>query len=358
VAKTHEALADQLRERWSQVLFAYASLRTMKWSRKAKKVILLGSPYHSNLGDQAQTLCTEEWLADNYPGHSVVVFDTRTASVAKRAIVRLASRFITSADVIFLHSGYHTTDLYPLELDLQKWAVQRFPRNQIVVLPQTINFVDPAQGEDMAAVVNGHSRVAMMCRDDQSHELAHTLFPEARLFLYPDIVTSQIGTRRNAMKRSGIQLCVRRDVESVYFATGLIDQLEQGLGTIAPTVLTDTNSEQSPIAVRRHLREVVETAWTEFSKYRVTVTDRYHGVIFSLIAGTPVVVLESADHKLRSGVRWFPPSIFGDYIAFVRSPDEAIDAARRLYDAGLPEPLPAYFRDEYYSLLADRLAVR
>ncbi|MFI5429468.1 polysaccharide pyruvyl transferase family protein [Aeromicrobium sp. UC242_57] len=85
-------------------------------------------------------------------------------------------------------------------------------------------------------------------------------------------------------------------------------------------------------------RSVIEASWADFSNYQVTVTDRYHGVIFSLISGTPVVVLESTDHKLRSGVQWFPPQIFGNMIRFAGSVEEAVQAAEHFYSADSPVP--------------------
>ncbi|WP_082026255.1 polysaccharide pyruvyl transferase family protein [Prevotella pectinovora] len=41
----------------------------------------------------------------------------------------------------------------------------------------------------------------------------------------------------------------------------------------------------------------------QFAKYQVVITDRYHGTIFSQIVNTPVIVISSTDHKLRSGVK-------------------------------------------------------
>lgn len=44
------------------------------------------------------------------------------------------------------------------------------------------------------------------------------------------------------------------------------------------------------------------------------ITDRYHGMIFSLISDTPVVVLGTNGHKVKEGATWFnntyPNSIF------------------------------------------------
>ena len=40
-------------------------------------------------------------------------------------------------------------------------------------------------------------------------------------------------------------------------------------------------------------------------KVRLVITDRYHGLIFSVITHTPVIVFKSFDTKISSGVKWF-----------------------------------------------------
>lgn len=63
------------------------------------------------------------------------------------------------------------------------------------------------------------------------------------------------------------------------------------------------------------------------SHYRLVITDRYHGAIFSQIVSTPTIVLSSADHKLSSGVKWFPKEQFTNYIAYANDLDEAYQLA-------------------------------
>lgn len=49
------------------------------------------------------------------------------------------------------------------------------------------------------------------------------------------------------------------------------------------------------------------------SHYKVVITDRYHGTIFSLIANTPVIIIKSTDHKVTTGADWFK-GIYDDYV--------------------------------------------
>ena len=87
-----------------------------------------------------------------------------------------------------------------------------------------------------------------------------------------------------------------------------------------------------------------------YSKFQLIITDRYHGTIFSLIAGTPVIVLKTTDHKLSSGVKWFPQD-FKDYIEFVENIDSVYDTAQEILSKKLTHQLPPYFKQNYYDKL-------
>ena len=85
--------------------------------------------------------------------------------------------------------------------------------------------------------------------------------------------------------------------------------------------------------------------------FKAVVTDRYHGTIFSLVANTPVVVLSSTDHKLSSGVRWFPPEIFGKNIQFASTLDEAYQIVGECLTRTEFPSMPTYFKDNYWDKL-------
>ena len=74
------------------------------------------------------------------------------------------------------------------------------------------------------------------------------------------------------------------------------------------------------------------------------------------IASTPVVVINSADHKLSSGVSWFPKEVFGDYVQFANTLDEAYALAASLLErTDLEYNNPPYFKQKYWDRLKDEL---
>lgn len=351
------ARGARLRRRATTFAFYLTARNAIRRRRGRPIAYLIGSPFHENLGDHAQSLVSKEWIQANYPGYDVAILDSRSASRNDYALIRQIAETIGERDLVFLHSGYHVTDLYPIELGLQLAVVEHLRDNDIVALPQTIHFIDPAVLDEVAAAFNGHGRVTVLCRDESSYETAQQKFTGCRLLLYPDIVTRQIGAiaSAGASERNGIQLCLRRDVESVYVASGQVAELERALSAIGPTTITDTNSDLSPLYIRLRLKRVLTAEWRKFGRHRVTVTDRYHGVIFSLIAGTPVVALGTTDHKLSSGISWFPTELFGKHIAFAENIEDAVALAAQFHSYDSFPTLPRYFEQNYFSRLKSEL---
>lgn len=345
------------------LLFPYRKLRAIArildvarriLNRRGKPTIwIFGSPNHSNLGDQAQTYCIELWARENYPKHGVFVF--RQFSGGDYQLLKILRRVIGREDVLVCHSGYHMTELYPLHENYSAVA-EAFPDFPLTIFPQTVNFFSDEYARRVAAKFDAHPNCTLLCRDEISYSTAQRLFKKTRLLLFPDIVTSLIGTRRYTFPREGVLFCMRNDKEAYYKPEQIAELRERFSPT--KTVLSDTTI---PLAVGKIIANrglVLEETFSDYAHYRVIITDRYHGTIFSLIAGTPVVVVSSTDHKLSSGVKWFPKEIFGEYIAFAENLDKAFVLARERLEHPPTRPLPPYFKENFYEGLLEKLKIK
>lgn len=87
-----------------------------------------------------------------------------------------------------------------------------------------------------------------------------------------------------------------------------------------------------------------------YSKYKVVITDRYHGTIFSLVACTPVIVLKTTDHKVITGAEWFK-GIYDDYLFRAESLEEAYIKLKDTITLRHEYKLKPYFKAEYYDKL-------
>src|SRR5690606_18099646 len=102
----------------------------------------------------------------------------------------------------------------------------------------------------------------------------------------------------------------------------------------------------------KNRKKVIFNHIRTMSKSKLTVTDRYHGTIFSIISNTPVIVMGSTDHKLSSGVKWFSDKVFSGIVYYAKSMDEAVSIARDIYGKyDYDSHIPAYFNNKYWDKL-------
>ena len=310
---------------------------------------VFGMPFHSNAGDQAQSYCIEQWIHQYYPKYIIKWFDAKSMFNSNYAELNKLQKLVKKKDLIILHSGYHTTDLYMLEEELQRKVIQSFPKHRIIVLPQTVNYVNEEEKNKSQQIYNRHTDLLFFCRDSVSLKKAKEMFTECRVLLFPDIVTMMIGNRSYSNQRKGILLCLRNDKEA-FVTVEQREEMIKRLSVLDKVDVTDTTLNIDADVFINERASILEQIWSDYSRYRVVITDRYHGTIFSLIAATPVIVISSKDHKLESGVEWFPDS-YREYVKFLPDLDCLEDEVIRVYRTSYNYSLPSYFKEKYYDKL-------
>lgn len=345
----------------NRAYFAFYSIQSIYRIKRinGSKIILLGSPFHNNLGDNAQTICTMEWINKYFGEYTAIHFmDSPLERHGCRLLKRL-SKYINKNDIIFLHSGYHTTNLYPQVEHIQSEAFRLFPDNRIVVFPQTVFFDNDRYMNEVKRIYNTHKKTFFMCRDSKSYEIANTMFRSFRVVLYPDIVALWIGNKKieekeNEITRKGVYFCLRTGKESritkeeVQIIKGaLLDyQIDEG----------DTDSNKSVYSVINNRERLVLDYIRNLSRFKLVITDRFHGMIFSLIANTPVIVLPTNDHKLEYGIKWFAElEEFKDYVFFANSSDEVLTYAKMILESCNTKLLSSYFADNIFGKLYNEI---
>lgn len=330
-----------------------------------KKVFVLHQPTHPNLGDQAQLMCTDKWLEDNYPDYKIIHLGYFMPTVNFHAPVDLKGAFkgkllqlilkwrMGDDDFSIGHSGYFFTDHH------EGWKMftdmmRLFPRNKVIILPQTINFFSPKIIEHTSIVFNQCNNVTLLCRDEVSYKKAQEYYPTTKLLLYPDIVTSLIGTRHYNNHRDGILFCLRDDLEK-HYSDAELEKLMSRFGDIRKGRIDTTLYGISTETMDRDRNKLIDEMINQISTYEVVITDRYHGTIFSAIASTPVIVINSADHKLSSGVKWFPIEVYGNAVQFAESLDDAFKKANEILMNEREYSNPDYFKRNYWDLLKEKI---
>lgn len=286
--------------------FKIFSNRIKKPFIKEKRIFLVGTPGYGNLGDQLIAVGELRWLKDFY--HGTEIIPCPQEELLKDKNLRLLFSRIKKDDLIFLQGGGNLNNLYLLSEGIRRKVILGCKKNKIVLFQQSINLHPPVNGVSIKAetekIYNSHPNFTIIAREDTSYSNALESFPKVKVLKYPDMATYLFGKigPSHFSDRNGVVFCLRNDKEKFY-SDALIKETEKAIRSFSDVTLSDTHvghtvSEESRSAEVQKLIDSI-------ANHKVMVTDRFHGVVFSILANTPCVVLRSADHKITDGIRWF-----------------------------------------------------
>ena len=308
----NEALCEMALKKEKDFYIDYETLNVIEKIKQQPCVFVLTAPTHSNLGDHAQSYCISIILEKSYPNHKMIMLDEGALERNFYELLYVIKRYIKESDLLFLHSGYRLTNLYMTSEYIVEMMVRLFADKKLVFLPQTIHYTDEVVKQRISKLIN--ENVLVMCRDEQSYENAFMLFPAAKVEMYPDVVTSLIGQYDFQHERSGILMIMRapNDGESLFLETD-IQELKKKLEVIDKVEIIDTTIDEDWRIIAGDRKFYIEREIERYSKYKLVVTNRYHGTVLSMAANTPVVILPTKDHKITSGIQWFEKAKLKNY---------------------------------------------
>lgn len=260
----------------------------------------LDAASYGNIGDQAIAFAIECFLDDTIGNKYVRVINEAELI---RYIASL-KKCIRVSDVIVLSGGGNMGDMYPRYEALRRLVIKSFPQNKIIIFPQTIDYSMDSYGRKELAkakkIYGRHHNLIVCAREKTSYdELAS--FCE-RVLLVPDIVLSLYGKfNAYSYKSVKIGLCLRDDSESTLDETQKEFLLESINEIDANPVMLSTMASLagSNICINYKMREaLIKKIVLDFSKCGCIVTDRLHGMIFSILANTPCICLDNSNHKV------------------------------------------------------------
>lgn len=315
----------------------------------APRIYYLGITAHSNLGDMAQHHCIKKWISDNFPETEVVMFESDTVVHKNRAFINKFKSVYRKQDIIVFQSGYTTQDMGGNHEYMHRLIVDEMPNANILMMPQTIFFVKEENKRRCAESLDKAQHMLFLARDFVSEKTAKDMFPHQPVMAFPDIVTTLIGTFNFGNMRSGVCMCCRNDGEKFYSDEEL-DSLRRRIEKDEKVTITDTTISASYKKIRRNTQYYIEGAVEKFSHYKVVITDRYHGTIFSIAAGTPVVIIKTTDHKVTTGADWFK-GVYDDNVCVASDLEDAYTKAMDYIKNERNHTPNPYFKQHYYDKL-------
>lgn len=337
---------------WQELVYTIQLYFFMNGTKGRNRVFYLGRTENNNLGDNGQYYCIRKWINNNYPDFQLYMVCSSIITYKLRSWMYVFTRnFNYDKDIIIFQSGYCTQDLggdHPL---MHEMICEQLKEARILMMPQTIYFQHEENRQRISRNHNGAKNMLFLARDRFSFEQAQKMFPNIRVVLFPDIVTTLIGKYNFSRNRDKIFLCCRDDGEKFYSEED-IEHLRNRLMALAPVDFGDTQSPLSGDELRKVLKLSIEEEIERLSQYKVVVTDRYHGTIYALCANTPVIIIKTKDHKVTTGADWFK-GVYDNHIYVAKDLNDAYEKAEAICKSFNYIPLHSYFEDNYYSGLKE-----
>jgi pyruvyl transferase EpsO len=139
------------------------------------QIVYLDYPVHENVGDLLIMKGTEAFFID----YGINV-RKRYSCINFRKTMKVPEDWI-----IVCHGGGNFGDLYPQYQLMRERVVQAYPRNRIVVLPQTIHFKASVEEQRSLRCFSNHSDFHLFVRDEISYEKASKVL--TNVYLAPDM---------------------------------------------------------------------------------------------------------------------------------------------------------------------------
>lgn len=269
-----------------------------------RKIVLMGIPYHGNIGDSAIAIAEKNLIEENFSNYKLYTMAEDNLDIC----CKRAKKYINNDDIILLHGGGNIGDTYVRPEKGRRQIIESFPENRIIILPQTCYFSNTEKGKkelDISKrIYNNHPNLTIMAREKKSYKFMKEHFSNAKVYLTPDIVMTL--KESETCSRQGATLLFRTDVEKTLDDSD-IEKIKQivsnKFGTYHLSDMSLGHLDVHNIGGKRRTN-IVKSKLKEFQKSKIVITDRLHGMIFAAITETPCVAFGSLDHKIVESYNW------------------------------------------------------
>ncbi|KAI4444464.1 putative pyruvyl transferase EpsI [Schaedlerella arabinosiphila] len=272
--------------------------------KNEKKIYFFLTPTYGNLGDQAIELATIEFIKKYFCEYSIINIHLQETFYKMKAVLRT----IDSKDLVFIQGGGNFGNLYKSVEVSRRFIVSKIKKNTIIILPSTIYFTNTLKGKielkRSQYIYNKNHQLVITTREKYSYSFSEKYFNQCKNIMFPDMVFFLANRYKKAFEeldRDRILICFRKDTESVIGSDR--DSLISHIYNLYEGVhIIDTQLFRS---ISDNIKGIeVESMIKEFKSAKLIITDRLHGLIFSIITNTPCIVLPSLDNKIKGTYGW------------------------------------------------------
>ena len=242
---------------------------------------------------------------------------------------------------ILIHGGGNFGDIWPEHQGFRERILETFPDREIIQLPQTVSFSDPANADRCARLIERHRHFTLLVRDRVSEAWVREHLP-CPVELLPDMAFGMGALASPVAPRHAAFLLLRGDSERASYDRAALeklpdtvhdDWLEEPADFPAQcefkTRFNAWGRKGSTMAKGRfhlfsHLAQGrLDRGLRMLGSGRVVITDRLHAHILSTLMDKPHVVLDNNYGKIFSYIdAWTHPD---RHLRTARSAAEAIE---------------------------------
>ena len=337
-------LKDKLRPAYFRFIYSEQLSQFRKTKEKTRRIILIGSPEHGNLGDHAIAEAERNFFAKDFPDIPLV----ELSGPCYRSLPGIIQSKIRPDDIICITGGGFLGSLWMIEEDMVRDVLQSFPNNQVVIFPQTMYFEDTVHGKEELAkskkIYGECKNLKIFLREKKSYDyvIENFAIPQDRVFLIPDMVLSMTGNSAAGTNRDTILLCLRGDKESC-LSENLKSNLTSSLENFGCRISCVDTVVQREVSLSERKQEL-DSIFQTFSSAKLVITDRLHGMLFAVITGTPCIAMNQVSGKVAGVYEWIKDL---EYVSFVEDVSEIVKEADRLLRLPTQKYNPEFLNDEF-----------
>ncbi len=305
-------------------LFFYEKKKIFLYFFLKPDYVLMMTPLHGNIGDQAIAISIVDWIKRR--DMKARILEVSNIGMDKHKwLYKCVLRRWRGKITILITGGGFMGNLWTEEERRVLNLLKEYPDIKIVILPQTIYFdinsVNGKRQRDYSRkTYNNHNRLTVCCREHRSYLWMKQNCPNVICVEIPDMVL-RMSYEGCFDKRKYIFFCMRKDCEKIVSRDFLL-HIKDIIYKIYPKENVfdiDTVNERELYFTQKKRKMALKKKLDEFLSAKLIITDRLHGMLFSVITGTPCIAIDNGSSKVSGVYEWIKDC---KYVAFVTSVEE------------------------------------
>lgn len=276
--------------------------------------VLLDLPYYYNVGDILIWEGTEALLSK-----------VSHACVGKASADTFTFPELKPDTIILLQGGGNFGDLYYRHQKFRLSVIQRYPKNRIIVLPQTVYYNSPQIASKDAAIMRQHEHLTICARDTFSYKFLRDFRFSDNIMMLPDMafcidcqkLSAMIPDDSNAHGKTLVFKRLDCELADSEELSALVETKEHDVHDWETVEHPNSKWEQDLVkmlynnpspdfnAVNEYAEsvlkpELIESGVGLIGRYSKVYTTRLHAAILAILLGKEVRILDNSYGKLSN----------------------------------------------------------